>query len=185
MNRKKYLRNVVLVLAIIGFGFSLYPLFVSMKPGSTSNQDGKMSLLIDDLEVGAVYRYELGGKLILVLKPSEEQLSSIQSLDKHVWDRSYGAFIGVFVFLGHSTSEKGGCGLSHYPRHASRLSNSENAEWLGGYWDVSCEVSYDYAGRAIKTYEKTYNGFNPKVRNLDSPSVEVVSSKKIIVNAHG
>ena len=185
MNRKKTLKLTILVLVLFGMVISALPFIFSLSPNASSKQDVNIEIFIKDLDEGIVYRYELGRKLILVLKPTKIQLESVRNLDDHVWDKSYSDFNGVFVLIGHSTSTKGGCGLSHYPKDVSRLSNTKDAEWNGGYWDVACEVSYDYAGRAIKTYEKTYNGYIAQVKNLGVPIVSVLHNKKIVITVHG
>jgi hypothetical protein len=60
----------------------------------------------------------------------------------------------------------------------------KDALWLGGYWDWVCEVSYDYSGRAIKTYQYTYNGYNWKADNLHSPSVFQKNGAKYVVSKY-
>ena len=45
--------------------------------------------------------------------------------------------------------------------------------WRGGYWDERCEVSYDYAGRAISNAAYTFNGYTGPWPNLRSPRVRV------------
>jgi hypothetical protein len=107
-----------------------------------------------------------------LLRPNQEQKESILLLDEHVWNKTnrYNSELDIYVYWGYST--KWGCTLDHKEPQESLIKQwKNNAKWYGGFWDNWCEVSYDYAGRAIKTWKHTFNGYTFQHENLKVPSV--------------
>ena len=52
---------------------------------------------------------------------------------------------------------------------------------MGGYFDLMHDPSYDYAGRTIKTYEYTYNGYNVKYPNMKVPKHEFLRDGNLLI----
>lgn len=133
-----------------------------MWPSAKALNDSIIAVPIPPLEPGVIYPLDVAGRTLFVLKPSQEQTAAIRALDLHVWDVSAPGYLpeeGMYAYWGYSP--RWGCPLEHHPPQESMLLGWEaNAKWLGGYWDNRCEVSYDYAGRAIRTYGFTYNGYS-------------------------
>lgn len=160
---------------LIGIFLSAYPFVASLRLSDKAKNDSVSTIEITELKPGAVYKYDVNGIPLFILKPDEEQTTSLAFLDSHVWEPNVNTFnheIGAYVYWGVST--KWGCLLAHYDQeNGSTMTRWQPSEskWFGGYWDYSCEISYDYAGRAIKTYNYSYNGFNGKYENLHSPSI--------------
>lgn len=141
------------------------------------------------LPVGRPVVMDADGFPLIILKPNAEQLANIRALDVHVAEREYSTFrseIGAFVYWGVSTKRVGCALLEVKPSQPSRLVEWRgDAIWLGGYWDPICEVSYDYAGRAIKSYEFSFNGFVGEYPNLNSPLVVKITGNKLKVSRYG
>ncbi|QSP94194.1 hypothetical protein LPB19_13490 [Marinobacter salinisoli] len=175
--KKILLRRILIFLSVSGLGFAFVPFLSSLAPPEAAKEEiKKIELNISELKAGEVYSFTVQGRPVLVLKPSLEQEKSIELLNDHVWDRDHRSFGGAYVFVGLSTSRKGPCLLEHKPAQESWLkSHDKDSKWYGGYWDHSCEISYDYAGRAIKDYPYTFNGLDDRAENLSSPAVKFIS----------
>lgn len=173
MTRKGILTLIVKIMLLVGLIFAAYPFVASLGVSDKAKNNSVNSIEVPELEEGKVTIVSVQGLPLFILKPTPQQAESIRRLNDHVWDaniKSFNEDIGGYVFWGLST--RWGCKLSHHQQQVSRLKEwSADAIWLGGYWDQSCEVSYDYAGRTIKTYEYTFNGFTGQFENLQTPSV--------------
>lgn len=161
-----------------------HPFIASLRPSAEAMNESLVSIKLPTLEPGIVNSVEVKGMKLFVLKPNEEQAAAIKRLDPYVADmtiNSYRADIGAYVYWAHSS--KWGCPLEHKPPQASRLREwRRNAKWLGGYWDPWCEVSYDYAGRTIKSYEFTFNGYTWPGQGLKTPTVFEKSGSDYVVS---
>jgi hypothetical protein len=173
MDRKAVLKIGITGLTLVGLIATAYPFMASLAPSERAVNDSIAVITLPPLEPGTVYSTNVNGSVLFLLKPNQEQLEAIKALDAHVWEitsNSYKPELGIYAYWGHSP--KWGCSLQHQPPQESRLLEwDENAKWLGGYWDGWCEVSYDYAGRAIKTYRYTYNGYTWYPKSLRTPRV--------------
>ncbi|MDC7824808.1 hypothetical protein PQS90_06590 [Pseudomonas sp. BLCC-B13] len=186
MHRKTVLSLTVCSIAFIGIIFSAFPFIKSLSIGPKANNASLVSIDIPQLTTGHLKEIEINGLKLYLLKPSKEQAEAIKKLNAHVWDSSINSFnneLGAYVYWGHST--KFGCPLELKPPQESPILQwSQKAEWLGGFWDWRCEVSYDYAGRAIKTYEHTFNGYTAEFPNLENPRILKKQNGKIIVSIY-
>lgn len=173
MTRKVLLTRLVKAMLLIGVFMAAYPFVASLGLSEKAKNNSVISIEVPKLESGKVTTVSVQGLPLIFLKPNINQLKSISLLDAHVWDdniKSYNKDLDAYIYWGLSTRRV--CLLSHHEQQVSQLKEwSVDATWFGGYWDPSCEVSYDYAGRAIKTYEYTFNGYTMKVENLKKPSV--------------
>jgi Rieske Fe-S protein len=172
MSKRRTLKITAAFVAVIGASFFAYPFASSLKPSAKAENESYVTVKLPTLEPGVVKRIKIRNNYLFLLRPNQEQIESISLLDGHVWDKTtkYNNDLGLYVYWGHST--KWGCPLENKePQESLILHWNINAKWLGGYWDGWCEVSYDYAGRAIKTWEYTYNGYTFQHENLKVPTV--------------
>ena len=150
-----------------------YPFVASLGLSDRAKANSVVTIKVPELQRGKVLIVSVQGLPLVFLKPDIQQAESISLLNAHVWDiniKSYNKDLDAYVYWGLST--RYGCSLSHHEQQGSRLKEwSNDAVWYGGYWDHSCEVSYDYAGRAIKNHKYTFNGYTKQVENLQVPSV--------------
>lgn len=182
MDKKSVLKTALATLSLLGLGLLLYPFLASMGPSAAPRTEYVKEIDLTELTEGEVHSYLIGRQQILIMKPTPDQLESLERLNEHVWDKEYASFDGVFVLVGFSTGKRGPCLLKHIPKQKSQLVEYDSrAKWHGGYSDTNCEVSYDYAGRAIKEYMYTYNGFVERLRNLEVPDVKLKSKKLLVV----
>lgn len=186
MKRRAFLGKAVKGLAIGGLLAFAYPFIASLNPSAKALNDSLVSFELPELVPGTVYSVDVKGMKLFVLRPNQAQTEAIKQLDPYVSDKSittYRKDIGAYVYWGYSS--KWGCSLEHQPPQNSRLRDwSEEATWLGGYWDWWCEVSYDYAGRAINKYEYTFNGYTWPGKGLRSPAVFQKSGTKYVVSIY-
>lgn len=183
INKKKRLQRLFLLLVLAGMAFISVVSSQNLLP--TSERWAQFNKVVDlrTLQEGKVVSLRIGDRLILLLKPNQVQMNAVHALNEHVWNKSFQRYNGVFVFIGHSTGKKGKCALAHKPPRPSRLLDHDpDTLWLGGYWDVACESSYDYAGRAIKSHNRSFNGFNPEVANLATPHVKILDENHIRIH---
>lgn len=184
MNRREALKLLVIGMSVLGVVATAYPLVASLSPSAKADNDSFVVFDMPPLMPGIVYSENIKGVNLFLLKPTHEQLASIKLLDAHVWNpeiQTYNPELGIYIYWGHSP--KWGCPLEHKPAQQSRLVEwDKTAKWLGGYWDSWCEVSYDFSGRAIKTYSYTYNGYTWNQKNLKTPSVFHESHGKFYVS---
>ena len=173
MTRKHFLLATTQLLLLVGIAGAAYPFISTLNPTARAFNDAMTMMRLPELETGVIERINIQGNELFFLKPNQQQAEAINILDQHVWDASlknYYEEYGFYAYWGYSM--RFGCPLRHQPAQPSQLiERDENAEWLGGYWHWTCEVSYDYAGRAIKTYRYTHNGFNPQYENLETPTI--------------
>jgi len=178
--KKAPLKYAALLLAMTGAIAIIYIFAASMRPSARAIADAQYLLDVSTLTPGKPLIFKDLNRPIFVYRPTQEEWNDIKFLDSHVWDRNYGGYetnSGVFVFWGISTHVP--CVLVHIPKGKSTLSNVAGV-WLGGYFDPCGDSSYDYAGRTIKTYTYTKNGYNAEVPNLKSPRFKIQNSQMII-----
>lgn len=184
MNKRRFLIISTAGLLIGGLAAASFPFLGSMKPSEKAKNDDLVLIDLPKLHPGQLLELTVEGRRLLVLRPNEEQRESIRILSDHVWDSdsyAYNAGIGAYVYWGEST--RWGCPLDDKPPQESRIKQwDENAEWLGGFWDPWCEVSYDYAGRSIKSYMYTYNGYSAKYPNLRAPKIFKKENGRYVVS---
>jgi hypothetical protein len=147
----------------------------SMSPSARALNNATYVLDLSHMEPGELRVHQISGRQLFTLRPNKAQLSSIDYLDDHVWDKSRASFskkFGVFIYWGHST--RFNWPLEHHPKDESAPPWWNDREWMGGFWHPWGEVSYDYAGRTISSPKHTYNGFNAKYPNLKVPVMKTI-----------
>lgn len=166
-------------MACIGVTLAAIPFAGTLSYSERAKSHADVAFDLPKLEAGKVVVLRVDGRPLFVLRPSEDQRKSIAGLDEHVWDArhtAYDAELGAYVYWGLST--RWGCELREKPQGTLRYyENQVKQRWSGGYWDPHCEVSYDYAGRAIRGIGYTFNGYAREVPNLAKPKFRVVGDK--------
>jgi hypothetical protein len=168
-----------MALTVIGLGYAAVPFLLSLAPSERARNSATFVLPLPVLEPGRLAILRINERPIFLLRPNEEQTRSIALLDGHVWNASKGNYVrelDAYVYWG--TSTKWGCLLQDKPAQDTGM--TKKGEWLGGFWDPACEVSYDYAGRTIKTWEFTFNGYTGEFTNLVQPKFKVEGGNLIV-----
>lgn len=185
MNKRTILKLLTTGVISGGIVFASYPFLSSMGVSAKARNDDLAVIELPKLSPGQIVKVNVNGQELIFLKPDEEQKEAIRVLNDHVWDSDSAAYrqdVGAYVYWGVST--KWGCPLEHKPEQVSRIIKwDESAKWLGGYWDWQCEVSYDYAGRSIRSYAYSFNGYNAEHPNLASPNIFKESNGKYVVSS--
>lgn len=180
--KRRILNLSISFMAIVSLFAIGYVLAQSFFPSARALNDAEYVLNIVPLEPGKLQVHKIHGRQLFILKPDNKQIKSIKLLDEHVWNKNTSSFIkelGAYVYWGQST--KFGRPLEHHPIDETFSPGwGVDRNWQGGYWHPWDEVSYDYAGRTISSYEFTYNGFNLEYPNLRVPSLKVVGNKLVV-----
>lgn len=167
------LASAFAILTILGIG---YFLLASLAPTEAVKDGLEVVITPPPLVAGELQTIKVGNRNLFVLRPNGQQREAIRTLDGFVYEKqttSYSSEIAAYAFWGVS-SRNPYCELQHYGVQPSRLLDAvPNALWLGGFWDPNCEVSYDYAGRAITQHEFTFNGYNVPFPNLKPAQIRV------------
>lgn len=184
MERRKILTGLLIALSFIGLVSISIPLLGSLSPRARVNIEVDLPVLIP----GQPVILSIDGVPLIILRPKIEQLSGIKVLDDHVATKKVNTFrpeIGAYVYWGLSTRRDVCAALEVKPAQRSQLADwDSNARWLGGYWDPICEVSYDYAGRAITNYKYSFNGFVGQYHPLRTPLVVKKIGNKLRISRY-
>ena len=169
MNRKAVLKSAIMVFLFVGIILVTNIFIGSLFPSARENaQIVKIGLL--DYEPGEV-RLVRGDGPIYVIAYSDEMLRDLEKLSPHVWNSTisttYKAENGksFFIFNGRGTIEPG-CLVKHYPKTEPNTYREDNAVWFGGFLDPCRDVSYDYAGRLIRSISHSYINFTREAPNM-------------------
>lgn len=125
---------------------------------------------IDQLQHGQTVLVE-GLFPYYVVVQSDEMLRDLTRLTPHVWNERMAAEYTdkngrkYFIFYGISTA-KPGCAVRYIPKLIPHPYRPREAVWLGGFYDGCRDVSFDYAGRAIRDHGYTFVNFTRPVKNL-------------------
>lgn len=175
MDTRRRLLIPTVALLIVGLAVVVVVLASSLEPSAQTRNDAEVQIRLAPIVPGELQTFNVNGRPLFVLRPNQLQRESIAKLDPHVADKNQAAYVqqlDAFVFWGLSTNR--GCPLEHMlPQQSRLLEVNPGAVWLGGFTSVGCEASYDYAGRAITTYEFTFNGFRVPLPNLEKPRLSV------------
>ena len=180
---RKVLLGVATGLFALGLAVFSFVFAASMNPTVRAQNNSSVVLKFDEVQPGELKKIlvEKFGRTLFVFRPTPEVLADLNTLDAHVWEPSrqaYNSERGIFVYWGEST--KTGVGLEHIAKGAPRLKHPGHA-WLGGYFDLMHDATYDYAGRTIKSFEYTYNGYNGKHPNMKVPKYEFLPDGNLLI----
>lgn len=175
------LRRAFFALLLLGGVFALQPFGRALSPTAAARSEAQAIIDLPALTPGQLVQVDVAGRPLFLFRPTAAQRAALASLDGEVWQtesRAWQASIAAYVYWGLST--RNGCRLEEIPSQATARSLPEG-EWLGGYWDARCEVSYDYAGRAIRNRRYSWNGYSREVANLAVPAVfEAVGERYLV-----
>jgi len=173
MNTRQWLVRSFAATSLLGLAMSAWPFAASMMPSAEAWSRTTVLVDMPELERGIPVRLEVEGTPLFILRPTEAQRQALRALDAHVWSENpsaYRADLDAYVVWG--ISQRFGCRLQDQPPQPSRITQFDpHAQWLGGYWDPWCEVSYDYSGRAIHSYGFTFNGLTWVPEPLVTPAI--------------
>ncbi len=174
-------------MVLVGFVYVAYVFSAALRPSDRAENESIILIELPELKPGVITTVSVANEKLFVLKPTEEQVAAIKALDPFVsdkWIDAYHENVGAYVYWAYSP--KWDCPLEHKPPAPSALTQHgvEGAKWLGGYWDWRCEVSFDYAGRAISRYEYTYNGYTWNGEGLKTPRVFSKNGENYAVSAY-
>jgi ubiquinol-cytochrome c reductase iron-sulfur subunit len=161
-----WLKVAVGVLAAIGGVLTVWVFASSLRPPNNAVADTDQVYNIGDLQAGEIRSISIKGRPHFIVRPNDEMLASIESLQGQVSDRgiprSKNGDSTIFVFAAYGD----GCLLKHVARGAEPLEPT----WLGGFIDPCRGSRYDYAGRYIRSRRYIVND-----RIADMPSLKVPS----------
>lgn len=108
---------------------------------------------------------------VYVVAQTNEMLNDLGLMSDHVWDRristEYKTLTGDKYFIFYAVrKDVPSCLPKHYPKNKPNTYRTDEATWLGGFWDMCRDLSYDYAGRAIEDIQYSYINFSRKMPNL-------------------
>lgn len=175
---RRTLAIAVALMASMIVAASIWVVGSSLAPTDAARTRSTYLLKVEELRPGEIREYELDGGPLLVYRPTNADMANLKFLDAHVWHPESKAFVtalGAFVYWGYST--KFGCKLQHIPPGKFTTALDRNIDWRGAYVDPCHGPNYDYAGRTIKTYEFTRNGYSGEHPNLYVPTVAVFTDR--------
>ena len=169
-------------LALIAFASVLV---ASMYPTERERNNASVILKLEALQPGEFRKIFVAeyGRTLFVFRPTQEVMADLKKLDAHVWDcnlQAYDKDHEIFIYWGEST--KTGVQLERIAKGSSRFTEPGHV-WLGGYFDLMHDPSYDYAGRTIKYYEYTYNGYDVKHPNMKVPKYEFLRDGNLLIQS--
>ncbi len=179
---RKVLARLFTSLCLLGLLFALLPFGRSLSPGAAARSEAQALITLPLLRPGQLAQIEVAGRPLFLFRPTAAQRSALDRLDSEVWQsesRAWQQSIGAYVYWGLSTGNA--CRLEEVPAQAAAVPSG--GEWLGGYWDARCEISYDYAGRAIRNPRYSWNGYSRDVANLAVPAVFEAVGERYLVSA--
>jgi Rieske Fe-S protein len=177
---RNILLKIIYIFLIIAVLSVAYVVFDLMGPAKNVINKAEFVVKLSSLVKGEVLEVNTGIGPILILKPSQDQLSDLDYLDGHVWNPQYSGFNkehSIFIQRGIGTIR--GCKLDHYKKGKLEYT-IENGIWLGGYFGLCYDSSYDYAGRTIKTWKHSINGGIFEAPNLLVPNY-IINKREIII----
>jgi hypothetical protein len=181
MTRKKFLAIMTMLTMAIGLVLASLPLFYSLKPNAKANTDHEpIVVYLKNLQVGVPFIIESRGRPLIVLKPTDSQKANIQLLNEYVANPETGSYFpehDLYIYWGLGKKNGYYCLVRHHPKP-----RYEGQKWKGGYLSLPCDISYDYAGRAIKDRDFSYIGYGGNFANLQAPREVFVSMGELRVS---
>lgn len=189
MNKKAFLRYTLMILLFAALAITAAVFITSLAPGERA----RTSLVRVDLASLAPGQVKLvtADLPIYVVAQSPEMEKDLKQISEHVWDRRIATeYVGqdgrkffIFIGVGARNERNDGCMVTHYPKNRTNEYRRGEAVWLGGFWDMCRDLSYDYAGRTIKDTKYTYINFTRDSANLAQPLL-LESDDAIVVFGH-
>ncbi len=183
--RRRFLTYATTAIGAVGTGFLLVPFVSSMQPSAKARAAGAPVLAdISKLESGQMIRVEWRGKPVWIVKRTQKNLDTLQSMDPVLADP--GSQISdqpgyaqnevrsikpeILVLTGICTHL--GCSPTYRPDVAPV---DLGPDWQGGFFCPCHGSKFDMAGRVFKGM--------PAPKNLPVPPYRFVSDAEIIIGA--
>ena len=169
MSKKVILTKAVALLSVIGVSCLLVVLVSALGP-SAREKSKIVSINLSGIAPGQVKMVKASLPLYIV-SPTDEMLGDLDILSDHVWDRKisteYTMSNGTRYFIFYGVQKVvPSCLPKLYKKDEPNSYRADSAMWLGGFWDLCRDVSYDYAGRTIRDIQYAYINFSRKLPNL-------------------
>lgn len=193
--RKRLLLWSTVLVVLASIGFAIIPFASALKPNVVARNNSTDYVTLSPIKAGEVQRVTVRGKTLFILRPSPEQWQSIHQMDGHVWNPELSAWnsqLKAFVYWGTGTrwgrmlfvipsaTEYSSYAANRSSEASPRIPLYPSPNWPGGYWSYD-DVSYDYAGRAIKDANYSAEHFVLRVPDLETAHVELLAPEKLAV----
>ena len=146
MNFRRWLLAAAM-LAFLGAAVAFVTIFNGSEPPREQALNTEFPLAeMDSLAPGQQGLVIVAGNPLFLFRPTAEAWSDLEALRQFTNSdiASYNDTYDVFAYWGVSTYL--GCLVLHVPKG----DQDAHEQWLGGYRDPCHDVSYDYAGRALR-----------------------------------
>jgi hypothetical protein len=183
--KKSILLKIVVVLSLALIAAVAYALTSYISPSTHINPATALYIDLKQVEAGKVQTLDHPRGTIFALRPSAVQWNTIKTLDAHVStanDKALSNFYApanMFVYWARDPNRD--CPLEHFPA-AETLNNvqGDGRRWLGGFAHPTCEISYDYAGRAIANADFSKYGLASNYRSMRRPELKIENNLLVI-----
>lgn len=187
LNKRRNLVLAASAMGAVGAGFVAVPFIASMQPSARAKAAGApVEADISKLESGAMLRVKWRGKVVWIVRRTDEMLASLPKLNDAVADAAsdqpqqpaycknehrsikpeYFIAVGLCTHLGCS------------PTYRPEVSPSDlGADWMGGFFCPCHGSRFDLAGRVYKSV--------PAPLNLEIPKHAYLSDNVILIGQDG
>ncbi len=187
LKKRRFLTASTAVVGAVGAGFAAVPFIASWQPSERAKAAGAPEEAdISKLEIGGLLRVKWRGKVVWVVRRSEQNISDLKVLEPKLADPNsevpqqppyaqnetrsikpeYAVLVGICTHLG--------CSPTYRPEVAPA---DLGADWLGGFFCPCHGSFFDLAGRV-------YAGV-PAPINLEVPPHQYLSEDVILIGVDG
>lgn len=181
--RRRFLTATTAVVGGVGAGFAAVPFVTSLLPSQKAKALGApVQIDISKIEPGALHRDEWRGKLVMVVRRTQQNLEDLKALEDKLLDPAsdrqmqpeyaknshrsikdeYLVMIGLCTHLG--------CAPTYRPEVAPE---DLGPDWKGGFYCPCHGSRFDLAGRVYKSVPAPANMEVPPYRYLSDTLIEV------------
>lgn len=181
MERRRFLSSATSLVGALAAYFSAIPFFSSLLPSAKARAlAGPIEVDLSVLRPGEVRAYLYRGQTMLVLRRTEEMISTLSSMENRLLD-SGDTTDPVYIANGDRSVRPEFLIVEGVCTHLGcvpRLTDAEQGqgvvgEWWQGGFVCPCHISgYDYAGRVVR---------GPAPRNLPVPPHRYLSPTRIVI----
>ena len=183
MRRRRFLTATTAVVGGVGATLAAVPFVSSLLPSQKAKALGAPVLVdISKLEPGALHRDEWRGKLVMVVRRTEQNLRDLSALERVLADpestrdqqpsyakNKYRAIKDEYlVMVGLCTHL--GCAPTYRPEVAP---NDLGPDWRGGFYCPCHGSRFDLAGRVYKNVPAPSNMVIPPYRYINDSLIEI------------
>ena len=178
MQTVKPLKIAITLFAVVGLGLFASIFFGYLSPSEESTDKTRLTRSFTDISAAEIRglspgdekKFQVGGWVLGVYRPTDEAWEDLEALDDLVYSPEITTYFGqldLFIYWRHAPH----CGF--VTSHRRKDEDDFDKIWLGGYWDDPHGSSFDYAGRSIKDHDFALRGYSMKSRNLSAPKIEI------------